>query len=125
MSTTNLINSNLHNSNKGMLICKDCGRVICNISDNLHCYKISYICKCGSMGSAEANLVKLDISDSSYAVLKDNHIICPCCNSLLLALIPENYINIAFRIKCKCGHTINKFKNYSDINRRLFEYNLK
>ena len=124
MSTINLMNSNLHNSNKGMLICKDCGRVICNISDNLDCYKISYICRCGSMGSAEVNSVKLNIADSPSAVLKGNHIICPCCNLSLLALMPENYINIAFRIKCKCGHTFNKFKNYSDINKRLSEYNL-
>lgn len=124
MNKVNLINSNLHNSNKGLLICKNCGRSICNIGDNLNCYKISFICSCGSMGSAELNTPKHDFSNTSSAILKNNHIICPCCNSQLMALSHENFINIAFRIKCNCGCTFDKFTEYTDLNKRLSEYNI-
>lgn len=124
MGKTTLSNSFLHNTNKGLLNCKNCGKLICNIGKEIIAYKISYICTCGSMGSAEYDFHKPKLYDDSYAILKNNQLICPRCGTTLLTLYDGSYVNFAFRIKCRCGHTLNKYKSMSSVNNRLKEYDI-
>ena len=117
-----LKNSLLHNRNKGILLCDNCHEPICIISDDIKSYKLSYICSCRSLGSATLNDCKNSAFSSTYAVLENDNIVCPCCNKPLFKIFKNNFIKLSFRVTCSCDTLLVGYKKKNEHNPRILEY---
>ncbi len=121
MSEFKALNGHIHNRNKGMISCGECGRVLAELGDNLKGFSLSFSCKCGSL--CKVDYFKTRRKDEEHrAILETGRVVCPCCGNVVFNLFPENIRNFTIRAVCKCGGKLYGIKEHSYAAERIKEY---
>ncbi len=106
----------------GNIYCDDCNEKIAVIHKDAVAYRLSCICNCGSLVSAEHNAEETNKEEAAMIYVRDGNLVCPVCSSVLLCVGEGAISNFAFKIKCSCGEVYNRRAEMPKSRRNLGVY---
>ncbi len=90
------------------IYCDNCQNKIAVVHKDAVAYKLSCICNCGSLVSAEHNAEETRNKEAAMIYVRDGNLVCPACGSVLVCVEEGVISNYAFEIKCSCKEVYNR-----------------